>query len=159
MFFPDPDSDGATRLTSTALAVVLVLAVSAASYFLFESRSDERGARVMHSLEVIPHAMAPGQKFKIRVTQTLTMLCPFELRWSLISEPDHVERLRIIEPVRPAHTNLGADVSFNDHFVPADVRPGQYNYSVQVFDECPGRTYVSSLTAPFLVITGPSDVR
>lgn len=159
MIFPEPDSDGATRLTSISLSAVALIVLSIGSYMLFSSRNVERGARRMHAIEVIPKEMAPGQTFKVRVSETMYQLCPFEIRWSLISSKDHIERLRVVEPQKPAHPVLGEVTAVNNHFVPSFITPGDYIYSTQVFDECPGRTYVSTFTAPFLVIKGATDVQ
>lgn len=150
MLFPDADTEGATRLTSISLAAVLLIGLSVGSYFLFASRTVERGARVMTGLEVVPHEMTADQTFKVIVHETMFKLCPYEIRWSLISG-DHIERLRVVEPQRPAHPTVGDIVARNDHYVPAFIPPGDYTYATQVFDICPERTYVSSFSTSFRI--------
>ena len=143
-----------TRITDYAFYGVILAALSIGSYLLFSAKNEALGARVMHHIEIVPVELAAGQTFHVKADETLRLLCPFEIRWSLISTKDHVEKVRVIENVRPAHPQTGRFTYENAHFIPPNVPPGAYDYSVQIFDNSPGHTYLTTFTSPLVIITG-----
>jgi hypothetical protein len=139
-----------TRVANWAVGSALLIAFSVGSYLLFSGR-NEQSARVMTKMEITSdQPVAPGQIFRLRVRETLNALCPYQIHWFLV-RPDHIEALSVIEPVRPAQPQLGLVTAENEHTVPADFKPGNYTYTSQVFDLCPGHSYVSQISTPIRI--------
>jgi hypothetical protein len=146
--------DTRSKLMNTLYCIVLLGAVTFGSYEMFSARTGAQGARSIHRIEIEPETLAPGQKFHITAYETLYKNCPFEVRWSLIRTRDHIEALRVVENVRPARSEIGDVVVEHNHYIPPEVEPGPYDYSVQIVDQCPEHTYLSSFTTPIIVIKG-----
>lgn len=141
-----------TKLANFFFSIVFLVAIAGGSYLLFESRNLDV-ARKNVTIRISPSEMAAGQEFQVDITQTLILLCPYEVHWSLSRASDHVEVLSVIDDIRPAHTATGPNVAKSHHFLPPDVAPGQYVYTSKVTDLCnSGKSYITTLSAPFTVL-------
>lgn len=135
----------ATLALNIGSGVVLFFAATWFSYTWFHVKTlAEPSARMMHTVEIVPTELAPGDAFEVHVDQTMTMLCPFEIHWSFVRQSDFVEAVSVVEPVRPARTTPGRINIVNTHYIPADFAPGEYSYLTRVLDLCPGHTYIST---------------
>ena len=113
-----------TKLANLFFSIVFLTAIAGGSYLLFESRNLDV-ARKNVTISISPSEMAAGQDFQVDITQTLVLLCPYEVHWSLSRASDHVEVLSVIDDIRPAHTATGPNVAKSHHFLPPGVAPGQ----------------------------------
>lgn len=140
------DNGSWSTLLLNAVSVITLLAASAwFSYTIFSTMDAELPPRIVNSVSLEPSILLPNSKFKAHINVTLNRLCPYEVHWSLVSVSDGVERVKVIEPIKPAPTVLGTqDLPVSDRFVPDKIPPGEYKYVSEVYDMCPdGHTFTS----------------
>jgi hypothetical protein len=139
--------DNGTWWTLTLNVTSGLALIGAAAWFSFTVFAAKEAAvppRVVESIVLEPTILTAGQPFIAHIKVHLYKLCPYEVHWSLVRKSDHVEAVKIIDPIRQPPAQLGEqELAPIKRYIPQTVSPGDYTYVSEVFDICPGTTYTS----------------
>lgn len=131
------------RLANYFFSALVVFSAAGVTYLYMRLYEREGAARIIEAVGITGVAptynMKPGSPVKIAMSSRLHSICPFEFQWSLVRLSDHVETVKVVEPVHDA----ARDVILTAHSIPANTVPGGYTFSVQIYDQCPTHTYFS----------------
>jgi hypothetical protein len=141
----DSDNKYATAALNFFSAVALFAAAAWFSYNMFSTKDADTPPRLINSVMLEPSILLAGKPFKPHINVTLSRLCPYEVRWSLVRQPDGVEVVKIVEPIMQPPTSIGTqDLAPTERYVPNSVAPGDYRYLSEVHDHCAdGRAYTA----------------
>lgn len=131
------------RFVSAFFSALILFSAAGVTYLYMTLYEREGAARVIEAVAITGVAptynITAGAQVKITMTSRLHQICPFELRWSLIRTSDHVEIVHVVEPVHEA----ARDETLTGHHIPGNAALGSYTLAMQIYDQCPDRTYIS----------------